>query len=159
MAILCRPPGDCFLKTCHQKTQHRSWAFGPFLFIVTLALLGAKMSQKDRTINYIEFSTNNMASTQAFYQETMSWRFTDYGPTYASFSGAGIDGGFALASQAEHKPAGAPLVVLYAADLERLEAVIKEAGGRIVKPIFSFPGGRRFHFLDPAANELAVWSE
>lgn len=32
-------------------------------------------------------------------------------------------------------------------------------GGNIVKPIFAFPGGRRFHFTDPSGNEYAVWSD
>lgn len=129
------------------------------LLIAILPLIGALMSQQDRTINYIEFSTNDMAATQTFYGNAMGWTFTDYGPTYASFSGAGIDGGFALNSKAEHKPAGSPLAVIYATNLEVLEAKIETAGGRVVKPIFSFPGGRRFHFLDPANNELAVWSQ
>jgi predicted enzyme related to lactoylglutathione lyase len=36
---------------------------------------------------------------------------------------------------------------------------VTAAGGEIVKPIFAFPGGRRFHFREPGGNELAVWSE
>ena len=35
-------------------------------------------------------------------------------------------------------------------------AAVEGAGGRIVRPIFAFPGGRRFHFLDPSGNELAA---
>ena len=35
---------------------------------------------------------------------------------------------------------------------------IEKAVGKIVKDIFTFPGGRRFHFSDPSGNELAVWS-
>lgn len=117
------------------------------------------MTNQDRTINYIEFSTNNMAATQSFYQKALGWTFVDYGPSYASFIGAGIDGGFAVANKGEHVPAGSPLVVLYASDLEALQRQVETAGGRIIKPTYSFPGGRRFHFLDPADNELAVWSE
>jgi predicted enzyme related to lactoylglutathione lyase len=33
------------------------------------------------------------------------------------------------------------------------------ARGSITKDIFSFPGGKRFHFVDPSENELAVWSD
>jgi hypothetical protein len=49
--------------------------------------------------------------------------------------------------------------ILFAYDLEAMEVKVRAAGGVIVKPIFAFPGGRRFHFTDPAGNELAVWSE
>lgn len=80
---------------------------------------------------------------------------TDYGPDYAAFS-EGLDGGF-QADGAEGRIT--PVVVLYAHDLETMLARVEQAGGRVVRPIFSFPGGRRFHFTDPAGNELAVWSE
>jgi predicted enzyme related to lactoylglutathione lyase len=44
-------------------------------------------------------------------------------------------------------------------DLEAAFDSVTKAGGVIAKPIFSFPGGRRFHFIDPSGSELAVWSE
>jgi predicted enzyme related to lactoylglutathione lyase len=79
----------------------------------------------------------------------------DYGPTYSAFS-EGLDGGF----QADVADAPAkPLPVLYSEDLEKTLGAVQNAGGTIIKPIFSFPGGRRFHFLDPAGNEIAVWGE
>ena len=65
----------------------------------------------------------------------------------------GLEGGF------QATVASPPLPVLYSSDLEATLASVDAAGGRIVKPIFSFPGGRRFHFADPAGNELAVWGE
>ncbi len=80
--------------------------------------------------------------------------FVDYGPTYSAFS-EGLDGGF----DADREATAKPLPVLYAAKLEETLAAVTEAGGTIVKPIFAFPGGRRFHFTDPAGNELAVWSD
>ena len=49
--------------------------------------------------------------------------------------------------------------MIYALDLEAQERRVKQAGGAIVRAIFSFPGGRRFHFTDPSGNELAVWSD
>jgi len=52
-----------------------------------------------------------------------------------------------------------PLAILYSDNLEASEQKVRSAGGKIVKPIFSFPGGRRFHFTDPSGNELAVWSD
>ena len=54
---------------------------------------------------------------------------------------------------------GGALIVLYSNNLEATQAKIEQAGGNIVKPIFPFPGGRRFHFTEPSGNELAVWSE
>ena len=97
-----------------------------------------------------------LTATKAFYGAAFGWGFTDYGPEYASFDQAGLDGGF-YADPAE--AVAKPLVILYAADLEAMEAKVRAAGGTIVRPIFSFPGGRRFHFTDPSGNELAVWSE
>jgi hypothetical protein len=50
-------------------------------------------------------------------------------------------------------------VVIYSGDLAGMQTKVQAAGGAIVKEIFSFPGGRRFHFTDPGGNELAVWSD
>lgn len=117
-------------------------------------------------IHYIEFASADIARTQQFYSSVFGWRFQDYGPDYVSFSAAsaGIDGGFAKAESPrdpeKDAPAkGAPLVVLYSADLKATEDAIIAAGGSIVVPPFEFPGGRRFHFSDGAGNILAVWSE
>jgi predicted enzyme related to lactoylglutathione lyase len=108
-------------------------------------------------INYIEFTSTDIAKTKSFYSTVFGWSFVDYGPDYASFSApaAGIDGGF---MKGEPTP-GSPLVVLYAADLAATERAILAAGGSITVPVFEFPGGRRFHFADGAGNQLAVWSE
>ncbi len=108
-------------------------------------------------LDYLELPATGGAidSVKAFYAAAFSWSFTDYGPGYAAFS-EGLDGGF----QAD--PAEAPvkpLPVLYSEDLEATLAAVEAAGGTIVRPIFPFPGGRRFHFSDPAGNELAVWGE
>ena len=116
------------------------------------------MPQRDRTIDYLEVSVPDVAAAKTFFGEAFGWTFTDYGPDYSSFASAdaGLDGGFARADVAGKGPF---LPVLYAADLEATQARIESAGGTIVKPIFSFPGGRRFHFADPSGNEWAVWSE
>lgn len=116
------------------------------------------MGNKNNSINYIELPMVNNAETKKFYMQVFEWAFTDWGPNYISFSGANIDGGFNGEGDTQVSNGGV-LVVLYADDLnEKYEEVIK-AGGEIVKPIFDFPGGKRFHFLDPNGNELAVWSE
>jgi predicted enzyme related to lactoylglutathione lyase len=111
--------------------------------------------REDGKIDYVELPGGDLALTKAFYQAAFGWAFTDYGPSYAAFA-EGLDGGFdADAAAAVERP----LVVLYAHDLEAMEAKVRAAGGAILKPIFSFPGGRRFHFRDPSGNEMAVWSE
>lgn len=107
-------------------------------------------------IDYIEFPATDIEATKSFYEEVFGWQFTDYGPDYVSFEGAGVDGGFTR--QAMVSPDGV-LVVLYSSDLEAALAAVERAGAEIVDPIFSFPGGRRFHFLDPNGNRVAVWSE
>ena len=110
----------------------------------------------DRRIDYIEFPATDIPAVKRFYEEVLGWKFEDYGPDYSSFTDGRISGGFWTAPQVQR---GGVLVVIYAADLEEVEFKVKSAGGTIVKPTFSFPGGRRFHFTDPSGNELAVWSE
>lgn len=107
-------------------------------------------------IDYIEFPATDLAAVKRFYAEAFGWTFTDYGPDYTSFADGRLAGGFTKAATVT---AGGPLVVIVAADLADAEARVRRAGGTIVKPPFSFPGGRRFHFTDPSGNELAVWSE
>lgn len=116
------------------------------------------MANADKQINYIELPLGDPAKTKTFYGKAFGWEFTDWGPDYLSFAGAGIDGGFNGEASASDAGVGA-LVVLYADDLAKTLETVKQAGGTITKPIYPFPGGRRFHFLDPNGNELAVWSE
>ena len=110
------------------------------------------------TIDYVEFPANDLGAAKEFYSAAFGWRFNDYGPGYAGFVYAGAEcesGG--ISSDPSHTPA--PLAILYSDNLESSEQRVKEAGGTITKPIFSFPGGRRFHFADTSGNELAVWSD
>ncbi len=111
--------------------------------------------REDGKIDYVDLVGGAVGATKAFYAQAFGWTFIDYGPDYAAFS-EGLDGGFS------GDPADGvvkPVVVLYANDLEAMQAKVEAAGGKIEKPIFAFPGGRRFHFLDPAGNEMAVWSD
>ena len=112
--------------------------------------------RKDGKLDYLEMQAGGGAidSVKAFYSAVFGWTFTDYGPSYAAYA-EGLDGGFDGSAARET----APLPVIYSQDLERSLTAVADAGGRIVRPIFSFPGGRRFHFVDPAGNVLAVWSE
>jgi len=107
-------------------------------------------------IDYVEFQATDIEQMKTFYQAVFGWEFTDYGPDYSSFKDGRIAGGFV---KSDSVAKGGPLVVMVTSDLEAAEASVKEHGGKIVKPIFSFPGGRRFQFTDPSGNELAVWSE
>lgn len=113
-------------------------------------------AEHDRRIDYIELPATNVAKTKRFYIDAFGWKFTDYGPDYASFEDGRLGGGF---TKADAVGAGGALLVIFAVDLAAAEARVANAGGTIVKPVFDFPGGRRFHFTDPSGNELAVWSD
>ncbi|MEJ0098194.1 MAG: VOC family protein [Bauldia sp.] len=106
-------------------------------------------------IDYIEFTSTDIAASRAFFESAFGWTFTDYGPSYVGFNEAGIDGGIAMAGP----PAAPPLVILYADDLDAAEAAMVSAGGTVVVPQYDFPGGRRFHFREPGGSVLAVWSK
>lgn len=110
--------------------------------------------REDGKLDYLEMPASDLAPVKAFYGAAFGWTFQDYGPTYASFD-QGLDGGF----DADPARTPTPLPVLFATDLEAMLARVEAAGGIIVQRPFAFPGGRRFHFRDPAGNELAVWSE
>ncbi len=110
---------------------------------------------KDRTIDNIEFAVSDIARSRELYGQAFGWSFTDYGPSYCEFSDGRLTGGLAKGTP---KPGG-PLVILYADDLAETQQRLEAAGAKIVNPLFTFPGGRRFHFLDPDGYELAVWSD
>ena len=105
-------------------------------------------------IDYVEFGSPDLAASRAFFEAAFGWSFTDYGPDYVAFDKAGINGGFAAAEDRV-----APLVILYADDLDAAEASVRQAGGEVVVPQFDFPGGRRFHFREPGGSVLAVWTK
>jgi predicted enzyme related to lactoylglutathione lyase len=109
-------------------------------------------------INYLEFPAKDIAATKAFFKSVFDWTFTDYGPDYIAFNNAGMDGGFFRSDLNVSTDNGSALIVFYSNDLEQTLAKIEAAGGTAIKPIFDFPGGRRFHFTDPNGNEFAVWS-
>ena len=110
----------------------------------------------DRQIDNIEFKVGEIARSRAFYGSAFGWQFTDYGPDYCEFTDGRLTGGFV---QDGPPTPGGPLVILYADDLAATQARVEAAGARIVKPLFAFPGGRRFHFADLDGYELAVWSD
>jgi predicted enzyme related to lactoylglutathione lyase len=114
------------------------------------------MSSINNHIDYVEFKGNDLQKIKSFYHQSFGWGFTDYGPTYVAFSESGLQGGF---EKTDENIVNGALVILYHQDLNTIKGAIIKAGGKISKDIFSFPGGRRFHFTDPSGNELAVWSD
>lgn len=104
--------------------------------------------------NFIELPARDIAATKRFYEKAFGWSMAEFGPDYASTVTGDVDVG--LQADAADAPK-APLVVMAVDDLEAALKAVTQAGGKISKPIFSFPGGRRFHFIDPSGNELAAW--
>lgn len=114
------------------------------------------MQNTNNHINYVEFKASDLKQIESFYQNAFKWEFTWYGDTYIAFSNSGLQGGF----EKDNNPiTNGVLVVLYHNNLESIQQKIVTLGGKIIVPTFSFPGGKRFHFIDPAGNELAIWSE
>ncbi|MEY4911661.1 MAG: hypothetical protein RL761_1324 [Pseudomonadota bacterium] len=109
-------------------------------------------------LNYVEFAAKDLPATKAFFQATFNWVFADYGPEYIAFSNEGLDGGFFKAEMHSNASIGGAFLVFYSKQLEATLAKVEKAGGKVNKPIFPFPGGRRFHFTEPSGNEFAVWS-
>ena len=116
--------------------------------------MSTQTAELEGRIDYIEFPATDAYVAKSFYSEVFGWKFEDYGPGYTSFADGRIAGGFHRSEEAVK-----PLVVIYSAQLEDVLAKLKAGGATVVKEIFDFPGGRRFHFQDPAGNELAVWSD
>ncbi len=116
------------------------------------------MNQHEK-MNYVELPAKDIAATKKFFSTVFGWIFEDYGPEYIAFADEGLDGGFYKSDMSATTENGSVLIVFYSSDLNATQAKIEGAGGVIIRPTFSFPGGSRFHFADPNGNEFAVWSE
>lgn len=110
-------------------------------------------------INYVEFPAKDIEASKAFFNDVFGWSFTDYGPDYTAFANEGLDGGFFRSDLSCSTNNGSALIVFYSNNLVQTQKKIERFGGSILQAIFSFPGGRRFHFCDPNGNEFAVWSD
>ncbi|MBU2713989.1 VOC family protein, partial [Zooshikella harenae] len=110
-------------------------------------------------LNYVELPAHDLSRTKKFFSAVFDWIFEDYGPGYTAFTNQGLDGGFYQSELKSLTSHGAALLVFYSDDLVSTQSKIETHGGEITKPIFSFPGGRRFHFTEPSGNEFAVWSD
>ena len=108
-------------------------------------------------IDYVELpSVTAHEVTRGFYAKAFGWKFTDYGPDYSATTTGDADVGL---NGQRSEALAAPLPVIRVDDLEAAFDAVSKSGGIIAKQIFSFPGGRRFHFIDPSGSELAVWSD
>ncbi|MEM7563661.1 MAG: VOC family protein [Pseudomonadota bacterium] len=114
---------------------------------------------KHEKLDYVEFPSRDLTLTKDFFESAFGWVFEDFGDDYCAFSNQGLDGGFYRSSLYSATVSGSALLVFYSENLEATLAKVEAAGGRIVKPVFPFPGGRRFHFCEPCDNEFAVWSD
>jgi predicted enzyme related to lactoylglutathione lyase len=101
-------------------------------------------------------SIDALNRSKDFYRSVFGWSYKDWGDDYADTQSSGLSSG--INADPSHR-SSYPLVVIYTADLEDVREKVVESKGIITREIFSFPGGRRFHFADPAGNELAVWSD
>ena len=110
-------------------------------------------------IDYVEFSTPDMETTKDFFTQVFGWNFNDYGPEYSDCPDGGIMTGFCKGDKISTQETGGALITFFSEDLESTLSKVEAAGGTIIKPIFPFPGGRRFQFLEPGGNEFAVWSD
>ncbi|HEA16602.1 MAG TPA: VOC family protein [Pseudoalteromonas prydzensis] len=112
-------------------------------------------------LNYVEFAAADLTATKAFFSAVFDWQFIDYGPEYTAFNSdcAGLDGGFYQANASSLTQHGGALLVFYSENISQTLSKVEHHGGKIIKPIFDFPGGCRFHFTEPSGNEFAVWSE
>lgn len=109
-------------------------------------------------INYLEFPSKDSDITKKFFTGVLNWQFTDYGDECIAFSDGNIDGGFYKADLCSVYDKGSAIIVFYSKNLEELQERVKTAQGKIVKPIFGFPGAWRFHFSDPNGSEYAIRS-
>lgn len=107
-------------------------------------------------IDYVEIAVTDLDRTRGFFEQLYGWAFQEWGPDYYSFSDGRLDGGFRRA--AGPAPASGVLLVFYSQDLERDHARVRELGAAISQEIFEFPGGRRFHFVEPGGTEFAIWT-
>ena len=109
---------------------------------------------KKPRLNYVELPVSDGAGAKAFYECAFGWSLTEFGPTYHATTSGDVDIGLDASRAA---PLTAPLPIIEVDNLEAALAAVEQAGGTILRPIFTFPGGRRFHFRDPAGNQLAFW--
>ena len=114
---------------------------------------------RENQINYIEIQARDLGVAKDFFGRMFGWEFEDWGPDYMAFKDGRLEGGFAKSDKAATTEGGSVLLIFYAEDLEASMEKVVDCGGKVVRDIVSFPGGRRFQFADPNGNEFAIWSD
>ena len=107
--------------------------------------------------DYVEIPAVDLQIAENFYAAAFGWRFAPYGPGYLGIitPDGRESGGISLVGSVER---GSMQIVLFSRDLDASLASVLAAGGIISRQPFDFPGGVRFHFVDPSGNELGVWA-
>ncbi len=116
-------------------------------------------SNQHEKLNYLEVPVRDPEATRAFFESVFGWSFTMYGPDYMDSASGGIMVGFFRDPHPALTENGSVLVTFFSDDLEATQAKIEAAGGKVIKPAFDFPGGRRFQFTEPGGSEFSVWSD
>lgn len=114
---------------------------------------------KENRIDHIEIPCTELETSRLFFEKVFRWEFISYGNDYILSENGGLQMVLYRSERSFTYERGAPLMVIYRDNLKKAEHDIVEFGGSITQPLFSFPGGSRFHFTDPSGNEFAVWSE
>ncbi len=115
-----------------------------------------KAMRAEKRIDYVEIPVTDLKKAREFFSALFDWSFQEWGDDYMSFNDGRLEGGFRRA--AEPAPATGVLIVFFRTDIDRDFDRVQELGATISEPIFSFPGGQRFHFVDPTGTEFAIWS-
>ena len=110
----------------------------------------------ENRVDYVEIPVTDLGKARVFFEALFGWSFQDWGEDYMSFNDGRLDGGFRRST--EPAPATGVLVVFFSEDLDRDFDRVQELGATISEPVFPFPGGRRFHFVDPTGTEYAIWA-
>ena len=87
---------------------------------------------------FVELRADETAPAKRIYAAAFDLATADFGPCHARAVSGAVD----LGPQANRT--------------EATGVAVRGAGGRITRPTFSFPGGRRFHFMDLSGNGLAA---
>lgn len=114
---------------------------------------------QDNHVTFVELpagSVSELSRAKEFFEQVFGWSYTDWGGDYADTKDSGLESG--INADPGHRPRH-PLPVIYTTDLDTVRQKVISANGTVTREVFSFPGGRRFHFSDPSGNELAVWSD
>ncbi|WNO52466.1 VOC family protein [Stakelama saccharophila] len=107
-------------------------------------------------LNYLELPVRDVARLKQFYEQAFGWSLSQFGPDYAATTSDDVEIG--LNGDADEWTAQL-LPVIEVDDIDSAVEQVTRAGGTVSRPIFAFPGGRRFHFRDPHGHELAVWTK